>query len=122
MTFDEVLQKLRPGAEYRNTDGTLAGVAWADGVTPPTQAEYDAVLTAPPANITPLQLRRALDKADKRAAVEAYVAQAGQGVKDAWEYASSIEIDDPLLVSAAAALGVNLADLFRLAATFPRYR
>ena len=66
MTFDEVLQRLRPGADYRNTNGTLAGVEWSSGVTPPTQAEYDAA-SAPVIEVSAFRLKLLVEKQGKTA-------------------------------------------------------
>lgn len=93
-----------------------------DDAVPELAAFLDAARNPLPVNITPLQLRRALNTMGIRPQVESYVAQASQDVKDAWDYASTIEITDPLLVTAAQLLRVDLPGLFRLAATFPRYQ
>ena len=36
-----ILRALRPGVDFSNPDNTLAHVAWAAGVTPPSQLEFD---------------------------------------------------------------------------------
>jgi hypothetical protein len=72
-----------------------------------------------PAPVTPLQARRALSHAGLREAVEAWVAAQPRDVQDAWEFASEIRRDDPLIAAAAAALSLStdaLDDLFALAA------
>lgn len=89
----------------------------------------DDIVTNPPApallpapvEVTPLQMRRALNTAGLRSAVEAAVGAAAQDVRDAWEFASVIRRDDSLLAGVAAYLGktsVEIDDLFRLASTF----
>lgn len=93
-----------------------------DDAAPELAAWFDLIRNPVPEDVTPLQLRRALNQMGLRSAVEAYVAQAGGDVKDAWEWATTIRIDDPLLITAAQLLGVNLETLFRLAGSFPRYR
>jgi hypothetical protein len=69
--------------------------------------------------VTPLQMRRALNATELRAAVEAAVAAADQDARDAWQYASVIRRDDPILAAMAAALGKTpeeIDELFALAA------
>lgn len=117
---------------HRRDDGTIASAhaepmeGYATEPLDETAAEmaaYFAPIKDPvPRTVTPLQLRRALRRMGLKTAVEAYVAQANEDVRDAWEYAFVIEIDDPLLVTAAQLLGVDLQSLFRLAGTFPRYQ
>lgn len=68
--FDQVLQALRPGASYSNSDSTLARVVWEDGVTPPTQAEYDARAAAAVSGDGRPVERRIKDLEDKVAALE----------------------------------------------------
>jgi len=79
-------------------------------------------VTAPvPAEVTPLQMRRALNTAGLRGTVENAVALADQDARDAWEFASVIRRDDPILAAMSAALGKTPAEidgLFILAASF----
>jgi len=74
-----------------------------------------------PQSVTPLQVRRALNQAGLRSSVEAAIAAASQDARDAWEFASVINRDNPILDSMAAALGMSSAQvdqLFVLAASF----
>lgn len=41
-----VLTRLRPGVDFADTNGTLAGIRWDSPGTPPTQEEVDAALLA----------------------------------------------------------------------------
>ena len=57
---------------------------------------------------TPWQIRKKLNKEGLRSAVESYVASevSTQDEKDAWEFATEFREDNPLLVNAAAMLGI----------------
>lgn len=72
----------------------------------------------PPRRVTPLQMRRALRALGHLAAVNAYVAQQSADVQEAWEFSDFIPFNDPLVVAAAAALGVDRATLFDKAEEF----
>jgi len=83
-------------------------------------AEVDRAAYVPP-EVTPWQMRRALNQLGLRAMVEAAVAAGDQDARDGWEFALEIRRDNPLLAGMAAALGMTdaqLDDLFRLAASF----
>lgn len=79
-----------------------------------SQADRDAVLAvyaahdpmrAPvPQFVTPLQARRALLAAGKLAEVQAYVDAATADVQLAWEYATEIRRDNPIILAAAGEL------------------
>lgn len=74
----------------------------------------------PLAPVTPLQMRKALSQAGLRQAVEDFVNAADLTTQDAWQYATIIERDNPLIAACGAALGKNDAEidaLFALAAT-----
>jgi hypothetical protein len=71
--------------------------------------------------VTPLQMRRALNAAGLRTAVEAAVAAASQDVRDAWEFATVIVRTDPLLTALAADLGKTEADLDALFAAAAQF-
>ena len=67
-------------------------------------------LSAPsPLSCSPWQMRKKLSKEGMRKAMEAYVAseQATQDEKDAWEFATEFREDNPLLMNAAAMLGIT---------------
>jgi len=72
-----------------------------------------------PQKVSALQARRALLAADMLDQVEATIAQQPRAVRLAWEYATEIHRDDPMLIEVAQAIGLNtntLDDLFRAAA------
>lgn len=60
-----------------------------------------------PAVVTPLQARKALSAAGLRDDVETWVSEQPLDIKDAWEYATAIYRDDPVITQAAAALGMT---------------
>ena len=98
-----------------------AGVGWtrdAGGIwQAPLAPEPDP---SPVVWVSPLQARRALAQAGLRQAVEDWVAAQPQDVRDAWDYATQIRRDDPLIVAAGAALSLTQAqvdELFVLAET-----
>ena len=62
-------------------------------------------------NISPRQIRHHLNALGMRDAVEAYVAQADQDVKDWWEFSTVIERDNAILIEAAKQLGMDDAQL-----------
>ena len=63
---------------------------------------------------TPWQIRKKLNKEGMREAVESYVTSevATQDEKDAWEFATEFREDNPLLVNAAAILGITDLHVF----------
>ena len=93
------------------------------------QVERDRIDNLPPPppppvpvlNVSPWQMRRALNEMGLRAAVESAVAGADQTTKDAWEFATSFRRDNAMIAAVAAALGKTSADLdalFALAQSF----
>lgn len=76
-------------------------------------AWFSAVLV--PQAVTPLQMRMALRQTGVLPQVQAYVAQQTPDVQDAWNYASTFPITDPMIVAAAKALNVDLNGLFKTA-------
>ena len=79
----------------------------AEGNTPaPYVAPPAAPLTA-----TPLQFRLGLSNAGLRSQVETWVQTASQKDQDAYKYASVFVETDPLIVDAAAALGISLSQV-----------
>lgn len=67
-----------------------------------------------PFSITPCQARLALNSAGLRAAAEAAIAAASQDVRDAWEYALSIERNSPFISTVGVALGLSDAEIDQL--------
>ena len=79
--------------------------------TPPTPPVPQAVY--------PLQIRKALRAAGLMGRVKAILAQSSEDIQEAWEYASIITRDNPMLMGAAQALGMSSEQvdaLFREAA------
>lgn len=74
-----------------------------------------------PDRVTPLQIRKAIRAAGLFDAVETFKASCAPEMLEAWEFASTIDRDDPMIATAAIAMSMSTADvddLFRLAATF----
>lgn len=81
---------------------------------------FDVIDRPPPQTLTPLQARRALRQLGLKAAVDAYVATLPEEAQEAWQYATAIQRQDPILTVGAAALGLTddqIDDLFRLGST-----
>lgn len=112
----------------RTSDGRVVGFRSAGGI--PTQESAASEIAfaianppppPPPFEVSPWQMRRALNAAGLRSVVEAAVAAANQDTKDAWEVATTIRRDNPLLSGMAAQLGMTttqIDDLFRLASSY----
>lgn len=92
-------------------------------IVPLTQNELDEI-AARPAEPTPVvvvspwQIRKALNAAGLRDAVESAVSGADQTTQDAWEFAQEFRRDNPLIAAVASALGkteAEIDDLFALA-------
>lgn len=64
--------------------------------------------------LTPRQVRLALNAAGLRTAVEAAVAVADQNTKDMWEFSSVFKRDDAVLIAMATALGITSTQLDEL--------
>lgn len=112
--YAELEQKVADGIGARASIA-IRELPWANEFTPPP------VANTVPDSVTPLQIRMAINAAGLRDLVESYVATLTQSEKDAWEYATIIERDNPILVNGAIAIGKTeqeLDDLFVLASTF----
>jgi hypothetical protein len=121
---------ITPDAIYPRTAG-VTGIVSVDSLPPDFSPERFAwrngalvrrdVPQEPepvPQRITALQARRALLAADMLDQVEAAIARQPRAIQIAWEYATEIHRDDPMLVATAQAVGVDAAaldDLFRAA-------
>lgn len=60
-----------------------------------------------PKAVTPLQARKALRAAGMLDAVNSWMAQQPEEVQEVWEYALTIERDNPTLADAATAMGLT---------------
>lgn len=70
--------------------------------------------------VTPLQFRKALNQLNIRTLIEDYVKTLDDDSRDAWEYATVFERNNPTIISAAEALNKTpeeIDDLFQLAST-----
>jgi hypothetical protein len=70
--------------------------------------------------LLPLQFRRALNQLNLRTQIEQYVHTLDTDSKDAWEYATVFERNNPIITSATQALNKSteeVDDLFRLASS-----
>lgn len=76
--------------------------------------DFDAEAPDVPPSVTPYQARRALNAAGLREAAEAAIAVASQDVRDAWEYALSIERTSPFIAAVGVALGLTDAEIDQL--------
>jgi hypothetical protein len=114
--WDGDLEAYDPGMEAVLDDGTATvGSTYSDGIFVPP-----VIVVPVPASVTPLQMRKALREMGLAATVKSFVASQSEDVQEAWEYANSIDRDNTLIATAAAALGMTdeqADDLFRLAAS-----
>ncbi|MCP3400401.1 hypothetical protein [Bradyrhizobium sp. CCGB20] len=69
------------------------------------------LVDAPPAPVTPRQIRLALTQMGLRQAVEDYVKTQDISVQDSWNYATEFLRDNELIVACAGALGKTDGDL-----------
>lgn len=115
-----IIEKKTGPAERFTDEGVLAPylAVWQarrdeiDNVEPPPPPP------APVPTVTPWQIRKALNAAGLRTAVEAAVAAADQTTKDAWEFAQEFRRDNPLIAAVAVTMGKTeqeIDDLFTLA-------
>lgn len=73
-----------------------------------------------PQSVSPIQFRKALNQLNIRNEVDNYVGTLDQDSKDAWEYATSFDRGNPIILEATVALNKTtkeVDDLFRLAST-----
>ena len=91
--------------------------AWRDGALVRREVPPDP--ESVPQRITALQARRALLATGLLDRVESAIAQQPRAIQIAWEYATEIHRDDPMLAETAQAIGLDtdvLDNLFRAAA------
>ncbi|MGE0022748.1 MAG: hypothetical protein AB7S70_03850 [Hyphomicrobium sp.] len=106
-----VASELRGASFTWGSDGDISG---RETLTAEQSAALDALIAAHdpdapvvPQVVTPYQARRALNAAGLRDAAEAAIAAAGYDVRDAWEYALTIERSSPFVAALAPALGLS---------------
>lgn len=92
------------------------GISRMSGLASAVVPEGTEILPADPIPVTyqPLtawQIRKVLNAHGLREQVEAAVAQSDQNTKDAWEFASSYERDNEILIGLATALGLTSEQL-----------
>jgi hypothetical protein len=122
MTHDQIVAALMgicPDAQWAISGDTYAGITWLDTKhAQPTEAALEAyvapVIIAP---ITPRQARLALLGAGLLDQVNASVTAAGGASLITWEYASTIERTDPLILSFGTSLGLTSAQIDALFVT-----
>ena len=100
---------------------------WTNGNPEPTQAQLDAVITPviiPPTIVSMRQARLALFQEGKldqvQPLIDAMMEPAKTTTQISWDYATTIQRDDDLVVQLSAAMGLTSSDLdtlFTLAAT-----
>lgn len=101
----------KPIVSYRED-----GKDWREEVDPDAPPRVAPV----PKEVTPRQFRLALIQVDLDEAVEAIVASQDKSVRVAWDFATAIYRNDPLIIGSAAAMELTteqVDDVFRLAAT-----
>jgi hypothetical protein len=117
-----------PGYRARLPDGQVTAYPAQSGAPSPANALADIthalanpIVHAPvPVEVTPWQMRRALNAAGLRATVEAAVSAQDQDTRDGWEFATTIRRDNALINAMAPALSLTseqVDDLFRAAAS-----
>lgn len=114
-TLIEVRPPLADGEQYGDSSDAIRFDrvirSWAVEPAPPLPV---------PAEVTPRQIRLALNRLGLRSQVEAAIAQADQDTRDAWEYSIGVERAHPMVNAMAQALArteQEIDDLFRHAAT-----
>lgn len=119
------------GEVIRNEDGRCVApcqsaddpdfIAYIDWVNAGNQPTVGQVILPPtvPQSASPRQIRLALNQMGVRAEVEAAVLNSSQDIKDSWEFAVLVNINDPFFVELFASLNVDLDQLFILASSFP---
>lgn len=107
--------KIDPSTSYVEVNGTIPGL---------TEIQAVNDLTPVPQEVTMRQARLALFQANKLLAVDFAINQMTEPEQTTtriwWEYATSVERNQPLVAALGSAIGLSstdIDDLFRLAAT-----
>lgn len=106
---DGVVVQVQPNADDRTVpcpDHVVPGYTF-DGET---WAAPEAAVSVP-TSVTPLQARKALRAAGMLDVVNAWIAQQPEEVQEVWEYALTIERDNPTILAAAEALELTIEQL-----------
>ena len=91
-------------------------VEWVNAGNHPAIGKVEEQINAPQ-SVSPRQIRIALSQLGVREKVESTVAKSSQDIKDSWEFATIINIDDPMVIAFAELLEIDLKQLFVLAST-----
>ena len=97
------------GEDIKYVASDEAGIGWVfDGnnLTPPEMSPPS--VPEPMLIASPWQIRKALNHFGIRDQVEAYIANADQDTKDAWEWATEFREDDPHVAAAVVALAPEI--------------
>lgn len=111
------LTTLRPGAAWSLYGDTLQDLVWLDDTqSPPTEDEVFQLLgqNAVPQSVTPKQARLVLSQAGLLPQVNAMVRAADEATQITWDYALTINRDDPLIIQMGTALGLSDTDIDNL--------
>jgi len=122
----KAIAALRPGVDFANLNGTLAGIRWDNpppGFVPPTQEEVDAAIARAdvPAEVWAGAMMRALNALGLLAQVDQIVAASNDLLmQKLWARAAAFRRDDPMIAAVGASVDPpwsesDLDDLFRLA-------
>lgn len=115
--FDPQLQKC-----YRDGCEKIDGIwhfKWTVLQLTPEELDAQRKLKVPK-QVSPRQIRQALNRASLRSQVELAVASGDQDIKDWWEFSTQVERNHPMVIAMAEALSITeleLDDLFTLAGT-----
>jgi hypothetical protein len=90
-------------------DDVRLGWLVAGPVAPATSAKIDSSAFYPPA-VTPLQVRKALRQLGLKGAVEGIIETLSEEIREEWEYASMVRLNDAALLAVAAVLKLTEAD------------
>ena len=103
MMTDQEIRKL----PHKVVNGVAVALTADEIAQREAEIAAEAAIVRVPRQVTPLQARRALRAAGLLDQINAYVATQDADAQDAWEYATVIERNNPIIASAAAALGMT---------------